>query len=148
MPTWGGLAGAKSATSRVSVLNSRIRPALAVTAPHDTPQRAAGRQLKQQPPGKRSGSDPATRRNPLTTQDKQADLVTYKIGAHPRRAPISGTLAGVPLAGAIRRRARPQGTGGEESRPRRNPRPHQRTRRTAPQGELGQTIDNRANSAQ
>ena len=32
---------------------------------------------------KRSGSDPTTRRKPLITQDKQADLVTYKIWRTP-----------------------------------------------------------------
>src|SRR5215469_524205 len=36
MPTWGGLTGAKSATWRVRVLNSRTPTALVVTAPHDT----------------------------------------------------------------------------------------------------------------
>src|SRR5215475_996174 len=44
MPTSGGLAAAKSATCRVSVLNRRsgMSPALGATGPHDT---AAGRSL-------------------------------------------------------------------------------------------------------
>src|SRR5258706_4157954 len=52
MPAWGGLTGAKSATWRVSVLNSRTPPALVVTAPHDTrpacrrPPTHAGRACK------------------------------------------------------------------------------------------------------
>src|SRR5215469_11297462 len=52
MPTWSGLTVAKSATWRVSVLNSRTLPALVVTAPHDTrpacrrPPEHAGRACK------------------------------------------------------------------------------------------------------